>query len=192
MVRRPTIRSGAVFGVALGGLLAGHAMAYAELAPDPTARAGMLAATGHGYLHGADAVAIVGVVAGLAVMFLGRLTAASDRGATVRSFAPRIAAFQVIGFVVMEVAERLSVGAPFGGLAHTLPVGIAFQIALALVSAWFLRWLLRVADRVADRLEGATVERRSGSTPIRLSLAVAHAGPAIAGFGNRGPPPLAR
>ena len=120
----------------------------------------MLAATGHAYLHGADAVAILGVLAGLAVMFLGRLTGTADGGATVRSFAARIAAFQVTGFVVLEVAERLGVGAQLSGLAHTLPVGIAFQVTLALISAWFLRWLLRVADRVADLLEGATVEHR--------------------------------
>jgi hypothetical protein len=190
MVRRPTIRSGAVFGVALGGLLAGHAMAYAALAPDPTARASMLASTGHGYLHGADAVAIVAAIAGLAVVFLGRLTAGREDRLSLRPLAGRIVAFQATGFVVLEVAERLGVGAPLGDLARALPVGILVQVALALASAWFLRWLLRVADLVSDLAEGPTVEFRSASTPIRLSPEIADTGPALAGVSNRGPPLL--
>jgi hypothetical protein len=190
MVRRPSIRSGAVFGVAFGGLLSGHALAYTALTPDPTARAAMLASTGHGYLHGADGVAIVAALAGLAVAFLGRLTGGRDDRPSARSFAGRLVAFQVIAFVVLEVAERLGAGAPLGDLARALPVGIAVQIALALASAWFLRWLLRVADRVADLAGGATVEAPSGSTRIGLSLEVAHAEPALVGVGNRGPPPL--
>jgi hypothetical protein len=188
MVRRPTIRSGAVFGVALGGLLAGHALAYAALAPDPSARAAMLAGTGHGYLHGTDAVAIVAALAGLAIMFLGRLTAPRQEAVALRSYAVRMVSFQVIGFAVLEVAERLGAGASLGDLTRALPVGIAIQIALALVSAWFLRLLLRAADRVSDLLQGPTVEVRAASTTIRLSPHVAHAGPALASVGNRGPP----
>jgi hypothetical protein len=192
MVRRPTVRSGAVFGVALGGLLAGHAMAYAQLAPDPSARAAMLAATGHGYLHGTDAVAIVAALAGLAIVFLGRLTGMRDERVTMRSFAARMVAFQAIGVVVLEVAERLGAGASLGDLTRALPVGVVVQVTLALLSAGFLRLLLRVADRVSELLEGAAAEVRAGSSPIRLMPAFAHEGPALTGIGNRGPPLLPR
>jgi hypothetical protein len=192
MVRRPTIRSGAVFGVALGGLLAGHAMAYAELAPDPRARAAMLAATGHGYLHGTDAIAILAALAGLAIVFLGRLTGTRDDRITFRSFAVRMVAFQAIGFVVLEVAERVGAGASLGDLTRALPVGVVFQVTLALLSAGFLRWLLRVADRAADLGSGTPFEPPAASAPLELAPAFADDGPAITGAGNRGPPLLVR
>ncbi len=192
MVRRPIIRSGAVFGIALGGLLAGHALAYAGLAPNASSRAALLAATGHGYLPAADSITIVAALTGLAVVFLGRLTGAPDGIATFGAFARRLVAFQAIGFVVLEIAERLGAGAPLGDLSRALPMGVVVQVAVALLSAALLRWLLRVADRVRELTEGAPVPAQALSRPIVVGPALANHAPALGGIGNRDPPPRLR
>ena len=67
-------RTGAILGVAAGGLLLGHWLTYLVEVPDAHARAGVLAASGHGYLGVAAQISAIVAAACVAMVFLGRLT----------------------------------------------------------------------------------------------------------------------
>ena len=180
----------APLGVAVGGVLTGHWLTYVIVSPHPQTRAAMLRATGHAYLGFANDLAVVIALTTLATMFIGQL--ASEPGVLAPAgIARRIVAFQVSAFVLMEVLERVTAGAPLDDLIRTgvLPVGIAVQAGLGILAALAIRWLLYVADRVAAALAQAAAPTRRPvvafplafrvDVPIRRHLSAA---------GVRGPP----
>jgi hypothetical protein len=99
----------------------------------------------------------------------------------------------VAAFCAMEVLERVMAGSPVGALARSdiLPVGVAANIAVALLGAIALRWLLRTADRVA---EVAATGSAAPILPHRTLLLMLPEAPArrshleLAAVPARGPP----
>jgi hypothetical protein len=146
MRRRPRLHPATLLALGLGGVLVGHSIVYRLLIPDAHTRAAELAATGHGYLSGADAIATVAIVAALAYAFLGGvLRAPAPSGALLVG---RIAAFQVAAFVAMEGIERLASGTVGHALPAVLLVGLPVQLVVALAIAAVAAWLARAGRAV--------------------------------------------
>ena len=116
-------RPSVLLGLALGGVLLGHTVAYRLLLPDAHARTLELAASGHGYLSGANVVGLVAAVIALAALFLGRVLRADQMD--LRHLTPRLIGFQMAVFVAMEVLERISSGGGVQHLPAVLLVGLA-------------------------------------------------------------------
>ena len=145
-------RRAATLGVAVGGVLLGHRVTYLVLAPSAHARAALLDRTGHAYLGLANDLALIAALTGLAALFVGQLLAKARGYRGADHLTRRIVAFQISAFVLMEVLERVTAGAPLGGLAPVLPLGIATQALVALLAAALIRLLLHTAERVAEAL----------------------------------------
>jgi hypothetical protein len=149
----PRLRGLPVLGFAAAGLLVGHAISYLLVVPDPNHRDLVLSRTGHGYLPAAGDAALILALAGMAALVV---RAWSERGReeprTFASLASLLAIVQVVAFAGLEVLERLVAGAPLGDLIHEhlLVIGVAVQIAVALVGALALRWIASTAARIAD------------------------------------------
>jgi hypothetical protein len=180
----------ATLGVAVGGVLVGHWLTYELVSPGGHARTTLLRATGHAYLGFANDLALILALAAFAALFVGQLSAANGTGRAV-GITRRVVAFQVSAFVLMEVLERVTAGAPLSELirAGVLPIGIATQAVVALVAAASIRWMLRVADRVAAVLSRPAVPPRAvaAAHPIPLPVFTAvrrH----LSAAGVRGPP----
>jgi len=160
MSSRPSVRSATLLGLALGGVLVGHALTYRALVPDAHARTAELAETGHAYLGGANALGLFSAIAALSILFLGRLVRAhGDLPHTFR----RLAAFQLTTFAVMEVLERLGSGAGIRGLLPSLVVGLPVQVLVACVVALVVRCIMRTATVVADRAARGAAARSFGT-----------------------------
>jgi hypothetical protein len=148
MSGRRSIRPSVVLGLALGGVLMGHTLAYRLLLPDAHARTLELARSGHGYLFGANMVGLVAAIVALSAVFLGRLLRSEE--AETWSILWRLVAFQIAAFASMEILERLASGAGSSRLLPVLAVGLPVQAIVAASIALLARFLLRVADRIAS------------------------------------------
>jgi len=178
----------ATLGVAVGGVLLGHQLTYLLIDPRVHARAVLLRRTGHAYLGIANDLALVAALTGLAALFVGQL-AASTRGDRDGNLTRRIVAFQVSAFVLMEVIERLTTGAPLSGLARVLAVGIVAQAAVALLAAVVIGLLLRTAERVAAALGRPAVLRTRPILALGIPEPIAvPLGRHLSAAGVRGPP----
>jgi hypothetical protein len=181
-----------VTGVAVAGAVAGHACTYAALQPDADARGSLLLATGHAWVHLAnDAGAVLAVIA-LTAAVLGRITRQGADVSTTALFR-RLAAFQVLAFVAMEVGERLAVGASLdavfaGGL---LPIGICVQLVIAAVAAVGLRHVLRSIDGLITAAPPVAPPRRA-SIRIVSAVRASRRGPALQPSSIRAPPSYVR
>jgi hypothetical protein len=181
----PRIRIASVLGLAFGGLVAGHWLAYAgaEHAREATADA-------HAWLAPASRLALVAVIATLATATLRRVIRPAGTVPWWGSVAARLFAFQATAVLAVEVSERLVAGAGLHDLPALMPLGIAAQALIAIIGAW----LLRAAFRVGELLV-AIVARPSRPRASTLSLvaapAVARAVPLgiAAPVGLRAPPP---
>jgi hypothetical protein len=180
----------ATMGIAVGGVLAGHWLTYLVVAPAASSRAAILQQTGHAYLGLANDVALVVALAALATMFIGQLADPTPVG-RLPGVAARVIRFQVCAFVLLEVLERVTAGAPLAELIHTgiLPIGIAAQAAIGYIAAQAIRWLLRGADRVAASLKsGALPFARTMTRPFPPELVFVPVGRHLSATGVRGPP----
>jgi hypothetical protein len=179
-------------GAALAGAVVGHILTYLVAFVNPHSRQAALDETGHSYWNLAVAMAIaVGVwSAGLLVLRRFRRTRREDQpeGGLFHS-ACRLAILQVTLFVCLEVGERLAAGAPLRGLIghDLLPLGLVFQVLVALGLALMLRALATVVEIVARALEAprprplrAWSLPRPALQPTPLLL--------TGGWGSRGPP----
>jgi hypothetical protein len=181
----------AAFGVAAGGVLLGHWVTYTLAGPHGQGAPEALAHTGHGYLTLANDVALTLALAGVALVFLGRLTRGGDDDAPGwRMTALRLAVFQIAAFGAMETLERLTAGAPMRDLVGLIPVGVAVQGVLAAAGALLIAWLLRAAASIEAALGTAPALPR----PTAVSLAIGSCRPrarlTVATDGIRGPPPV--
>jgi len=183
MIRRVT-----VLGLALGGVLLGHAITYAGLAPGAVAREMLLAATGHGYLDVANRIGVLAIMVALFATVLARVVGRDAGGLTNGQLTARLVTFQVGVFVVLEVAERLGTGASLSGLASALAVGLVIQVAVAVGLAAIISWLLTATDRLVAELAGV-----EGAPPVVVTSAMVP----VAGYqpvlvsdslGSRAPP----
>jgi hypothetical protein len=149
--RRSRLGGLPTFAFALGGLLVAHAVTYLLAVPDPYHRDLVLRRTGHGYLPTLVEVALVGLVAGAAILVSRALGSRSGSEPRLLALSARLALIQTVAFVGQEVLERLVAHAPLAELTndHVLVVGVFAQVVVALAGAALLRGLGRASDRVA-------------------------------------------
>jgi hypothetical protein len=180
-------RRQAVYGAAVGGVLLGHWLTY--LTESPGGTDALLRQTGHAYLTPASEAGVVVALVALAVVFLGGLTGDAHESPPFGRLAARLVAFQLFGFVAMEVLERITSGAPLSGIVDLLAVGVAIQILVAMLVALLVGSLVRVADRTAARL------CKANAGPLRPTIrayprkdALLRSRPVLLSVGVRGPP----
>jgi hypothetical protein len=159
MSPRGSSRPSLVLGLALGGVLLGHTVAYRVLVPDAHTRALELAASGHGYLSGANVVALVAAVVALAALFLGSVLR-TDQAAP-SHLAPRLVGFQMAAFLAMEVLERIASGGGTQHLASVLLIGLPIQAVIAALVALVAALLLRVAAVIGQLLSRTPAQRET-------------------------------
>jgi len=177
-------------GLAAGSVLLGHGITYAIVHPDAHDRAGVLAATGHAYLHLLEGPGIVlAIVSALAAALigLGRLGASPDPSSLFR----HLAAAQLSAFVAMEILERVASGAAQfrPSDAMLIVLGVVIQLALARLGAWLLAALNHGGRRLAAaiprlRLPLPRPAFRIGEMPVLAPARAPVAGPPP----GRGPP----
>jgi len=174
-----------LLGTAIAGVVAGHVLAYAVALPNPALRHAVLERTGHAYWQTAVVAAIV-----LAIVILVARVGRELRGGAPPAAAsgPRLAMAQALLFVVLEVAERASVGASvihFLG-DHLLTVGVLTQVAVAFLVAIGVRLLARGIAAIA---RSARYRRAPRALASPLLAEIARPGRLLAGAaGVRGPP----
>jgi hypothetical protein len=178
---------------AAGGLVAGHFLTYVFVAPAGPHRAAFLRQTGHGYL--ARAVAVAAALSAIAIGTVAARGVARRRSSgtgtlAMRTLALRFAILQSVGFVLLEIGERLVVHAPLGGLLSVLPLGLAIETLVGGAVAWLLCLTERASQAIAETL----VRRRRRRVAPRVVPAsvVIDVTPALRFFGSsvslRGPP----
>src|SRR5919109_779376 len=129
-------------GLAAGGVVAAHALAFLVVAPDPVRREQLLDATGHkGW------PLVVSVLMGVLVVGLVGFAADSlRRGRIARvplGTVGRLIFLQGVGFVLLEGLERLATGRGLGALVElpsepVIAIGLALQVLLAFAGAMLL------------------------------------------------------
>jgi hypothetical protein len=180
-------------GTAFAGAVVGHVLAYLVAFVTPHSRQAALDETGHSYWNLAVAAAIaVGAwsAAVLVVRHFRRGNREELPNEGLARSALRLAVLQVALFACLEVSERLAAGAPLRGLLghDLLPLGLVFQVLVALGLALILRVLATVAEIVARTLLELPRLRPIRAWPLpTLRLQPA---PLLlsGGLGSRGPP----
>jgi hypothetical protein len=179
-------------GAALAGAVVGHILTYLVAFVTPHSRQAALDETGHSYWNLAVAIAIAVGVWSAGVLVLGRFrrTRREERSECgLFHSAGRLAVLQVTLFVCLEVGERLAAGAPLRGLIghDLLPLGLVFQVLVALGLALILRALATVVEIVARALQAPRprpLRAWSLPTPALQPSPLLLSG----GWGSRGPP----
>lgn len=176
----------------VGGLLAGHALAYRFAFPDAHARADALAQSGHGYLGHVPLMlaACLGVL--LAALLVRAI--AGFRGETVRPSVSRaLILLPPAAFVVQEHVERLLHSGQIPWAASLEPsflLGLALQLPFAL-AALLIGWGLQSLAQAVGRALAAT-ELRPSFPAFVAQPAYARSTPRPAGlargYGERAPP----
>lgn len=142
--------------LALAGVAGAHLLAYTAHTPDPNVRAAFYEMTGHGSPWILGALAFACVVAGCSGLFVVRMRAAQLRGTSddaLSELVVRLAGLQIAGFLLLEGAERLSVGGDALGVV-TEPVvllGVLAQIIIAAIGAFVIRLITIAASYVSAR-----------------------------------------
>ena len=193
-----TVGGFSLVGVAVGGVVLAHWLAYVLAIPGAHARAQVLAASGHSYWVMAIKFAVVLGLAAFGALFLRHLdrpprTWESGQEAF-SAIAARLSLLQVMAFIAMEVTERLVVGAPVAHLFHhrLFLMGLALQLIVACGGALLLLWFSRTAERVAEALARPRLPRHRPAVlrTIRIEIqAISPVDPVRDGVGLRGPPP---
>jgi hypothetical protein len=186
-----------LLGVAVGGAVLAHWLAYVLAIPAAHTRAEVLAASGHSYWVMAIKLAVVLGLAALGALFLrhlGRPPSTWESGQEAFSaIAARLSLLQVTAFIAMEVTERLMVGAPVAHLFHhrLFLMGLALQLIVASAGALLLLWLSRTAERVAEALGRPRLPRPRPAVlrTICVEIQAIPVDPVRHGVGLRGPPP---
>ena len=151
-----------------GGLVAGHFLTYVFLDPAGPHRAMLLRHTGHAYFPRAIAAgAALGAIAMGAAAARGVARRhAGERSYGWRALAIRMAVLQAMGFIALEIVERVIVKAPLSGMAAVLPVGFAVEVLVAAGIAALLCLTVVAAETVA-RVLAKRPERRAFLVVIR-------------------------
>jgi hypothetical protein len=155
---RRTLRGLPVVCAAFGGVVLGHWLSYLLAMPSPGIRGEVLAATGHAYWLTAVKQAVILVVVSLAAIAIRqvRLVRAQDQPerAGPGGLALRLAGLQVLGFLALEVTERVAAGAPISSILdhHVLVLGLLVQVVLAASAALLLSLFARAAGAIARTL----------------------------------------
>lgn len=188
---RGVLRAVSVAGLALAGLVGGHAIGYAIAIPDAHHRSTLVAETGHGYLPAASWIAIVFGLAALgAGIVRGYVRRTHRRRERFGRAALAMMGMQALAFVLVEVFERLAAGAPLDTLSpYLLLVGIAAQLVVGLVAALVLVGLRKLGSALrAQDFTPAAVPIECSRAPEAIE---AHPTPALSANHVRGPPAAA-
>jgi hypothetical protein len=152
-------------------LVAAHLLDYFVVVRSGIHRTEVLEATGHRYLPGATVAALgVAFVAVLAATALGfvRGRGGDESRLGIGGVALRLSVVQVLGFVGLEIVERLVAGASLVHLTGSLlAVGIGLQVAVACAGAILLRLIGRVAEAV-----GRSFRIRPGGRPAPRAVSL--------------------
>jgi hypothetical protein len=139
-------------GLAAGGVMAAHLVAFFLVAPDPSQRAELLEATGHGAWAVLVSLALGAMVAGLAGFAVGRIREGDAPPRTLyRGTLGRLLALQVLGFVLLEALERLAhhPGDLLGFLGEPVVlIGLVLAAATAAVGAALIVLFAGLIDRL--------------------------------------------
>ena len=146
-----------LLGVAMAGVVVGHSLAYFTALPNASARAELLARTGHSYWPGALLLALAVSAVAFARHIRDHVRFSLTGGATGQNHllvAVWLAAMQVSAYAVIEVTERLASGYPIQQMFHSaLPlIGVATQVLVACAGTLLLRLLARAAEALAGTL----------------------------------------
>jgi hypothetical protein len=195
MPQRRTVGGFPLAGVAVGGVVLAHWLAYDLAVPAAHVRAEVLAASGHSYWVLAIKLAVVLGLAALGTLFLQHVVRPArgwESGQEAFSLiAARLSLLQVVAFTAMEVTERLLVGAPVAHLFHhrIFLMGLALQLIVAVAGALLLMWFGRAAARVSDALHRPPLPRPTAVRTVPIELQTASpVDPVRDGVGLRGPP----
>lgn len=169
------LRAGVVALIAPGGVMIGHSLTYLLALPDPAERAAVMAASSHEWWRLGTVVGPVLAAAAVAVLMVTILRRPPDGGRFRRELSrwlwPRMAAFQLSLFVVIETVERAIAGDPLSGnLYHeTIEHGVLAQVIVASVVTG-LCWSLALAvDLACVALAREPVPAAVGITPPAFS-----------------------
>jgi hypothetical protein len=191
---RRTLRGLPVVGAAFGGVVLGHWLGYLLAMPSAGIRDEVLAATGHAYWLTTVKQAVVLVVVSLAAIAMRefRLVRAPDvrEGTGPGSLALRLAGLQVLGFLALELTERVAAGAPISSILahHVLVLGLLVQVVLAASAALVLSLFARAAGALARALVRALFPRPACRAFPRLPVTVLRPVLATGSAGPRSPP----
>jgi hypothetical protein len=155
-----------VAALTVAGVAAGHVAEYVALAPEDQRRQELLAHTGHGYLPFAVRVAgFLGVFALVAVFMAAAARSAhgGDRDRPDLRWAGTLPVAQSVGFIALELIERVVAHASLGDLPAVLLAGVPIQIVVGLLGRSLIRALGRAGGRVGltARLHGRRRPRSS-------------------------------
>jgi hypothetical protein len=180
-------------GAAFAGAIVGHVLTYLVAFVTPHSRQAALDEAGHSYWNLAMATAIaVGVWAAIILVirrFRSGGRSQQQNGGLIRT-ALRLAVLQVSLFACLEVGERLASGAPLEGLlGHDLiPLGVVFQVLVALGLALIIRALATAAEIVARAVREPPRARPRASWPLPSPTLRPIPLHLSGGWGSRGPP----
>jgi hypothetical protein len=175
------------------GCLAAHAVAYRLAAQHAHERDNLLALTGHGYLGYVPLV--LGVMAGVLLVALGLVVAATARGSSCPRMSPSsFFVLPLLGFVVQEHAERFVHDGALSQATMLEPVfllGVVLQVPFALAAFLVARVVLAVAELVGKAFAEGSVSCPPLPAPRQAPRAAADLAriPVLAlGYPERGPP----
>ncbi|HEX9122940.1 MAG TPA: hypothetical protein VF984_06215 [Actinomycetota bacterium] len=172
-------------GIAAGGVVLGHLLAYTITFPVGAVRYRHLAEAGHSSFHRVViAAALLGGLAAATLCVRSLRTKERASTPTVRL----LAGLQVVGFLLLEVIER------HGrlGLAFSDPgvrVGLVLQVLVAVALALVLRGFVRVVQAVASLLQRPPRSRPAPILPPAVAFVRPRAGAHLP-FARRRAPPL--
>jgi len=154
-MRASRLRS--LLGVAMAGVVVGHSLAYFTALPDASARAELLARTGHSYWPVAVLLALAVSAVAFARHIRDHVRSPLNEGAIGQNYllvAAWLVVMQVSAYAAIEVTERLASGYPIQQMFHSaLPlIGVAVQVLVACASTLLLRLLARAAEALAGTL----------------------------------------
>ena len=179
--------------IAVAGSLVAHQINYGMQAPSPTARAWLLANTGHGYLRHLPLVIAACLVTALIGAVLDVTPRALRRGGLA---AWPLALVAPLAYATQEHLERFIHDGVFpthliGQRAFTM--GLLLQIPFALFAWGLARTILRATRRVVEaiRSSGRRLSRRPADRPWRpIFDDQIRRAPIAHRLGGRAPPPL--
>ena len=192
MHRAPALRTRLwLGGLASGGVVAAHWLAYRLTTPAGHHGSDILHATGHRYWTWFVAVALGALVAGLAGFAHQRMQAGASMGAGAlyRYSLGRLITLQTVGFLLLEIVERLASGGSLD-LAHqpAVVLGVGLQVVIAFIGALLLVAFGRAIDAFARLGDRPAI--RESLVPFGSQIASIRPRMAIGGWTLRGPPAL--
>jgi hypothetical protein len=180
-------------GLAGGGVIVSHVMAFLVAEPDAHDRSRLLEHSGHENWDWVLALTMGLLVLALARFATARLWApegASESPGSLYLYAiPRLVGLQLSCFTLLELLERNLVGDPFSHLfvEPAFLIGLLFQVLFAFVGAGLLVLLVRTIEKVVA-LRRAPHARRESFGPSFAVCCIAGAQAVLDDGSPRGPP----